>query len=110
MGILGRLRSISGRWDTPEMPRQQRGTFGVVLLSCLTIAIAGGVSLVWWNILPLLYFTGPFLIFAGGGTYRHLRGPTAPKPSPSGSWPAEPALRPSQPADALDDPWRPPAR
>ena len=87
MGIVAKLRRISSRWDTPDMPRQQRGAFGAVLLSCLTITAAAIIS-----------------------TYRHLKHLPTPAPPPIPAWLVQPTLTPSKPEDALENPWRPPTR
>ena len=80
------LDQISSRWDTPDTLRQQRGGFGAVLLSCLTIMVAAVVSLVLQNSYLVLYLTGPFLSFSLIPTYRHLTHHPASAPQPVPAW------------------------
>jgi hypothetical protein len=100
MRMLARLGKISRRWDTPDTPRAQRHAFGAVLLSWLIAAVAVVFAVVRWELLPLS-FTGWAIGTTVGGILRHRRQSQRPA-GPEG-------LRPYQPTDADDNPWKHPA-
>jgi hypothetical protein len=70
-GMLVRLRTISGRWDTPQTPWWRWHEYGFVLLGWLVAAGAVVYSLISWSLAPLPLFLIAFSGASLGATLRH---------------------------------------